>query len=154
MGVEKNNEERRSKVWRITVVTTTLIIVAIVVYFLMKIFIGNPLIATWLYKKDTVSIVFEEDGNGYAQYFTEGGEKEHFVVPFEYKLDEENKHIEFSMLREKMNSINEKDYTEEEINEIKKQLSMTPSSFLYEIVGNELLLKDREIGDEYRFIKE
>ena len=50
-GVEymiyENNEEKRSTIWRTILTVSSVLIIIIAVFFIVKLFTGNPLEGTW-----------------------------------------------------------------------------------------------------------
>ena len=47
MIIAKNDEEKRSKIWRWVTTIASIVIVVVAVYFLITLFAGNPLEGTW-----------------------------------------------------------------------------------------------------------
>ena len=63
MIIAKNDEEKRSKIWRWVTTIASIVIVVVAVYFLITLFAGNPLEGTWKSRKSTMELTIHKGGN-------------------------------------------------------------------------------------------
>ena len=47
MIIAKNDEEKRSKIWRMVIAGASIVLFIVIVYFLFSLFAGNPLEGIW-----------------------------------------------------------------------------------------------------------
>ena len=58
----ENNEEKRSTIWRTILTVTSVLIVIIAVFFIVKLFTGNPLEGTWVDEDSGSVLVIRDNG--------------------------------------------------------------------------------------------
>ena len=46
--IYENNEEKRSTIWRTILTVSSVVIIIIAIFFIVKLFTGNPLEGTWV----------------------------------------------------------------------------------------------------------
>ena len=51
MIIAKNDEAKRSKIWRIVTLVSSVLIIVIAIFLLTKLFTANPLEGTWVDRK-------------------------------------------------------------------------------------------------------
>ena len=56
----ENNEEKRSTLWRTIVAISSILIVIVAVFFVTRLFVGNPLVGTWV--SDRIVAAVKEAG--------------------------------------------------------------------------------------------
>ena len=77
--IYENNEEKRSTIWRTILTVSSVLIIIIAVFFIVKLFTGNPLEGTWVDEDSGNVLVIRDDGelsltpadpNGTTEAFT------------------------------------------------------------------------------------
>lgn len=152
MLIAKNDEEKRSKVWRLVTMSTTIIIILIVVFFITKLFTGNPLKGTWRAEDNNLTPVI--GGSDLTVRWDELFEEADVDVKVNYTLDKAAKTITIKADEEYLKkAADESDgkFTEQEL---KTSLGMLTITFDYSVERNELILTEREYGEQMVFTKE
>lgn len=62
MIIAKNDEEKRNKLWRVAITVSTLVIIAVALYFIVRMFVANPIEGTWVQKDSDIVLVLDKDG--------------------------------------------------------------------------------------------
>ncbi len=62
MIVAKNDEVKRSRLWRIALLVSSVLIVLVVIFLLTKLFTTNPLEGSWEDENGKISLSVEPDG--------------------------------------------------------------------------------------------
>ena len=57
----ENNEEKRSTLWRTIVAISSILIVIVAVFFVTRLFVGNPLVGTWVSEDSGEVTLTDED---------------------------------------------------------------------------------------------
>ena len=57
----ENNEEKRSTLWRTIVAISSILIVIVAVFFVTRLFVGNPLVGTWVSEDSGEVMLTDED---------------------------------------------------------------------------------------------
>ena len=58
----KNNEEKRSTLWRTVLTVSTVLIIIVAVFFIVRLFVGNPLKGTWISEDSGAVLEILDDG--------------------------------------------------------------------------------------------
>lgn len=128
----ENNEEKRSTLWRTVLTVSSVIIVIIAVFFLVKLFTGNPLEGTWISEDSGAVLEIRDDGELNLTGSGDDGE-EHTAMT--YTVDTKTK--VFTVHTDSA-------YTE----------GMLSGSYDYSIERDILTLTEREYGDQMVFERE
>ena len=135
MIIAKNDEAKRSKIWRLVVIISTLLIIFIGAYLVMKIVSDNPVDGKWM----------DTDGN-YVLNIKDNGkltitvqDDEETVIKATYTLDTEEKTMDITFGL---------DQTEDAF------INSFGSTFNYSIENGELILTEREYGEQLIFVEE
>ena len=56
MIIAKNDEAKRSKIWRIVTLVSSVLIIVIAIFLLTKLFTANPLEGTWLQDESDMTL--------------------------------------------------------------------------------------------------
>jgi len=149
MIVAKNDEEKRSKLWHVTMVVSTLVIIAVGIYFITRMFVANPLEGTWVYEDRDIILVFADDGEATIQgsdLFDDSG----ISLALRYTFDASAKTItiksdqkEFQQVMELFDGADTAEYV----------LGTYGMTFDYSIENQQLTLSEREYGSNLVFIK-
>ena len=130
MIIAKNDEAKRSKIWRRVVLISSILIVVTAIFLLTKLFTTNPLEGVWA----------DEDGSA--------------SIDMRYTIDRDDKIITITGDEEKIRGLAEKtgeQYTEEELRNMLASISTT---FDYSVDQRRLTLSEREYGEQLIFLKE
>ncbi len=125
----KNNEEKRSTLWRTVLTVSSVIIVIIVIFFVVKLFTGNPLEGTWISEDSGAELEIMDDGNMTLTGLEYSAED---VQNLTYTVDTKTKIFTV--------------HTDSASAE-----GVLSGSYDYNIEGNTLTLTEREYGDQMVF---
>lgn len=151
MIIAKNDEEKRNKVWRFVTVAASIVIILVVVFFITRLFTGNPLQGTWRSEDDEWILTIEKDGVLLAKNdeIYEGAE-----IKMEYELDKHAKTISIKPDMDSLQKTAEKSNGEYTVEELKASFQMIEATFDYSIEQNALVLTEREYGEQLVFRKQ
>lgn len=107
MIVAKNDEAKRSKLWRITFLVSTALIILIAVYILTKMFTTNPLEGNWIGEDGRYNLKVKSKGTVVVT-IPEIAEETSVEVVLPYSIDKENKTVTIKMDEEELNRLAEK----------------------------------------------
>lgn len=151
--IAKNDEVKRSKIWRIVTVVSTILIIVGVILLLTKLFTTNPLEGDWADEDGSFNMSIMKNGSMVVS-IPEAEEASSVAVDMKYTLNKDEKTITitpdeagFQELADKMDG----QYTEEEI---RQALSTVITTFDYSVDQEQLTLTEREYGEQLVLIKE
>lgn len=152
MIIAKNDEAKRSKIWKLVTLVSSVLIIVIAAYLLMKMFTANPLEGNWESEDGDLMVSVGVNGTMTVKVYdiSEGTD---VSVEMEYTLDKEEKTI---TITEDMAALEEQvrkaggAYTEETL---ESALSSVATTFDYNIEGSRLILSEREYGEQLTFVK-
>ena len=152
MIIAKNDEAKRSRIWRVTVFISSVLIVVIAVYLLMKMFTANPLEGTWECEDENIRLTVSVNGTMTVRAFdiSEDGDVD---VRMAYTMDKDTKTVtikEDMAELEELAAASDGAYTAETL---KSAVAGVVTTFNYSIEGRELILTEREYGEQLAFIK-
>ena len=138
MIIAKNDEVKRSRIWRLAIAGSSILIIIIAVYLLMKMFTANPLEGSW--ESEDGDLVINVGVNGTlsvkAYDVSEGMD---VSVKMEYTAD---------VIRQA--DASDGAYTREML---ENALARVVTTFDYNIEGRRLILSEREYGEQLTFTK-
>lgn len=153
MIIAKNDEAKRSKIWRIVTLVSSVLIIVIAIFLLTKPFTANPLEGTWVDEDRSLRLSIKSNGTIDVNV-PEVAEDISVGVKLNYTMDKEEKTItikadesEFEKLAEKSDG----KYTQEDL---KNALDSVTTTFDYSVDQEQLTLTEREYGEQMTFIKE
>lgn len=153
MIIAKNDEAKRNKIWTIVTTVSSVLVILIAIFLLTKMFTGNPLEGSWADEDGNLNLTIEHDG-ALIVNIPAIGEEESVDVEMEYTIDKEEKTITIkedeAWLQEAVEHSNGQ-YTEETL---KSAVSPIVTTFDYSVEQDQLILTEREYGDQMIFIKE
>lgn len=131
--IYKDNEKKRSTIWRTVLTVSSVIIIIVAVFFVIRLFTSNPLEGKWVNEDSGEVLMISSDGT-----LTLSGEdaESSSQSKEEYSIDKQNKI--FSVWT------SDASYAE----------GMLSGSYNYNIEKNTLTLTEREYGDQLVFIRE
>ena len=151
--IAKNDEVKRSKIWRIVTAVSTVVIIVGVVLLLTKLFTTNPLEGEWADEDGSFNMSILKNGSMVITIPEEGADLS-VDVDMKYTLNKDEKTITitpdeagFQKLADKTSG----QYTEEEI---RQALSTVITTFDYSVDQEQLTLTEREYGEQLVLIKE
>ena len=126
MIIAKNDEAKRSKIWRIVTLVSSVLIIVIAIFLLTKLFTANPLEGTWVDEDRSLRLSIKSNGT------------------IDVNVPEV---AEFEKLAKKSDG----KYTQEDL---KNALDSVTTTFDYSVDQEQLTLTEREYGEQMTFIKE
>ena len=153
MIIAKNDEAKRSKIWRIVMLVSSVLIIMIAIFFLTKMFTTNPLEGKWVDEDGSMNL--EVHNNGTLEVSAlEFSEQAPVNVKMKYELDKTDKTITIAAEESELQKLSDESggqYTKEEL---KNALSTVTTTFDYSVDQEQLTLTEREYGEQMIFIKE
>ena len=151
--IAKNDEVKRSKIWRIVTAVSTVVIIVGVVLLLMKLFTTNPLEGEWADEDGSFNMSILKNGSMVITIPEEGADLS-VDVDMKYTLNKDEKTITITPDEAGFQKLADKtggQYTEEEI---RQALSTVITTFDYSVDQEQLTLTEREYGEQLVLIKE
>ncbi|GFI42763.1 MAG: hypothetical protein HFG82_10000 [Dorea sp.] len=151
--IAKNDEVKRSKIWRIVTAVSTVVIIVGVVLLLTKLFTTNPLEGEWADEDGSFNMSILKNGSMVITIPEEGADLS-VDVDMKYTLNKDEKTITITPDEAGFQKLADKtggQYTEEEI---RQALSTVITTFDYSVDQEQLTLTEREYGEQLVLIKE
>ncbi len=152
MIIAKNDEAKRSKIWRITTAVSSVLIVVIAVYLLTKLFTSNPLEGSWEDEDGNFAMTIKSNGTVVIT-LPELAENTDVDVKMNYILDKDEKTISMHLDEEEIQRLSEKSdgqYTKEML---ESAVDVIDTTFNYSVDQSQLTLTEREYGEQLIFLK-
>lgn len=152
MIIAKNDEEKRSRIWRITVVVSSVLIIVIAIYLLTKLFTSNPLEGNWKNEDGSLSMTIASDGE-MTVHVPDLSENDEVDVKMDYIIDKDEKTISIHSDDEVIKKTAEESdgsYTKEMLT---SAISPVVTTFDYSVESGTLTLTEREYGEQMIFLK-
>lgn len=152
MIIAKNDEAKRSKIWRITTAVSSVLIVVIAVYLLTKLFTSNPLEGSWEDEDGNFAMTIKSNGTVVIT-LPELSENTDVDVKMNYTLDKDEKTISMHLDEEEIQRLSEKSdgqYTKEML---ESAVGVIGTTFNYSVDHSQLTLTEREYGEQLIFLK-
>lgn len=152
MIIAKNDEAKRSQIWRTVVTVSSVLIVLIGVYLLVKLFTANPLEGRWQDEDGAMSVDIKSKGKMTAviSEMTDDGDVE---VPMTYIIDKDSKIVTFEVESQTLSKVAEASEGQFDEMMLEGSLDSITSSFDYSVERNQLILTEREYGDQLIFVR-
>ena len=153
MIVAKNDEVKRSRLWRIALLVSSVLIVLVVIFLLTKLITTNPLEGSWEDENGKISLSVEPNGTA-SVTVSEAETGQVIQVPMKYTIDRDAKTVtiekDLQAIRE---AVEESDgnLTQESMEAAAESLD---DSFDYSVDQDTLTLSEREYGDQIILIKQ
>lgn len=151
--LSKEEEVKRSRLWRIVMSVSSILIIVIAAFFLVKMFRSNPLEGTWKNEESDMVITIK-GSNSLTVSIPEALEGEGIKISLDYSMDKDEKTISIKMneaAKEKAIVGSDGRLTGKAIESAASSLLTT---FDYSVDQKELTLTEREYGEQMMFIKE
>ncbi len=151
--IAKNDEAKRSQIWRIVMTVSSVLIIVGAVLLLMKLFTTNPLEGEWTDEDGFFDMAISKDG---TLVFTipEAEEAASVDVDMRYTMNKEEKTITIMADEsgfQKLADQSQGQYTEDEI---RNALKSVVTTFDYSVDQERLTLTEREYGEQLVLVKE
>lgn len=151
MIIAKNDENKRSMLWRAATLGSSVLIVLIAVYLLAKLFTTNPLEGTWEDEDGNLGMTIGKNGalTVNVPELSDGG----VDVKMHYTLDREEKTITIRTDDGELVKLLEDgdgQYTKEEL---LRSVDAVVTTFNYSVDHSCLTLTEREYGEQMIFLK-
>lgn len=153
MIIAKNDEAKRSKIWRIVTLVSSVLIIVIAIFLLTKLFTASPLEGTWVDEDRSLRLSIKSNGTIDVSV-PEVAEDVSVGVKLNYTMDKEEKTITIKADESEFKKIAERSdgkYTQEDL---KNALDSVTTTFDYSVDQEQLTLTEREYGEQMTFIKE
>ena len=153
MIISKNDEAKRSKIWRIVTLVSSVLIIVIAIFLLTKLFTANPLEGIWVDEDRSLKLSIKSNGIIDVNV-PEVAEDASVGVRLNYTMDKEEKTITIKADESEFKKLADKSkgkYTQEDL---KNALDSVTTTFDYSVDQEQLTLTEREYGEQMTFIKE
>lgn len=145
MIIAKNDEAKRSKIWRIVTLVSSLLIVIIGIYFLTKMFTANPLEGTWADEDGNYTIAIK-GGSSLSTTIPNIAEVENVVVKMDFAMNKEEKTITIKQNATEIKKSSKRYDVSTEA--VENALSPITTTFSYSVDRKVLTLTEREYGEQ------
>ncbi|WP_461809945.1 hypothetical protein [Faecalimonas sp.] len=152
MIIAKNDEEKRSRIWRIVIVSATVILLIVIIYFLYSLFAGNPLEGTWKSKESNLQLKIRGGDSATARW-SEIAEASNVKMKINYTLDKKNKTIAFKVDDAEIEKVARNSDAGLTKTALETEISMIETTFDYSLEKDKLILSEREYGEQIVFVK-
>lgn len=151
MMIAKNDEAKRNHIWKLVMGITTAVILVIAIFFLTRMFAGNPVKGTWA-NEDMDMKLEVKDG---AATVTCAGLLEDTSVKIRLNctIDKDEKIITLQAEQSELEKVAESLDEELSVEDIQAAISSLLTTFNYNIENGELTLTEREYGEELVFTR-
>lgn len=152
MIIAKNDEAKRSQIWRSVVTISSVLIVLIGAYLLVKMFTSNPLEGRWQDEDGAISINVKSNETLKA-VIPEIGDCENIEVPMTYSIDKDSKVVTFEVDQQTLSKVAEASDGQFDEMMLEGSLDYITSTFEYSVERNRLILTELEYGDQLILIR-
>ena len=152
MIIAKNDEDKRSRIWRVTTFVSSVLIVIIAVYLLTKLFTSNPLEGSWENEDGSLGMTVKSNG-ALIVHVPDLDENAEVDVKMNYTLDMDEKTISIHADEEELERLSRESdgqYTRETL---KNAVNSIETTFNYSVENRQLTLTEREYGEQLIFLK-
>lgn len=150
MQIEKRDEEKRNTLWRTVTLSSTVVIILVLGFFITKSVFGNPLEGKWI-------------GEGVEYYLEIDDEDEltlkgiindvYTEIDLHYTIDKNAKTITIKPTYDSFEEAAENADGVLAAREIDKSLEDFTTSFEYSLEGEQMILTEREYGEQFVFTR-
>lgn len=152
MIVAKNDEAKRSKIWKIVTVFSSVLIIVIAIFLLTRLFTANPLEGTWIDEDGSLGLSIKS--GSMVVSILELAEETNVAVKMNYTMDKDEKTITISINEAELEKQADKSDGRYTKTMLESALSSITTTFEYSVEQERLILTEREYGDQMIFIKE
>lgn len=152
MMIAANNEEKRSKLWRFVTSIASIVIILVVIFFITKLFAGNPLDGRWKSEENGIELIFKGNQDLIVK-LDAMNEGNGIKVKMDYVLDKDAKTITIKVNATELEKTAKKSDSKISPEGLHTLLGKVLSTFDYSIEKNVLVLAEREYGEEIVFTR-
>lgn len=150
--IAKNDEQKRSMLWRIAMTVSSVLIILIAAFFLVKLFTGNPMEGKWSSEDTDLVLTIKNNGTALIQW-PEKFDGAEVVVKMNYSLEKDEKVLFLRRDEDSMKEVVKKAKGEVTTSLLDSAISSLEGSYDYNIEHNQLTLTEREYGEQKVFDK-
>lgn len=143
----KNSEEKRNTAWRTVMTVSSVLIVIIAVFFVVKLFTGNPLEGTWVSEDNGIRM--EVRGDDSVVITRINGDEDGDSYTLDVSVDKENKTFTVQL-----NNDSVRENTDNTAVLSEDDQDPFGGTYSYSIENDTLTLTEREYGDQTVFERE
>ena len=151
MMIAKNDETKRNHIWRLVIGITTILIIVIAVFFLTRMFTGDPVEGTW--ENEDMNMKLEINDGTALVTCKSLLEETNVKIRLNYTLDKEEKIITMQVDTEALEKVAEDSNGQLSAENLEAAVSPLLTTFNYNIENGELTLTEREYGEELVFTR-
>ena len=149
MDADQNKKKRKLE-WRIVISVSSALIIIILSFFLYRIFRSNPLEGSWCYEDSNLTLTVKNDGEAEIQW-PEIFDGKDIKVPMHYLLEKDSKSFALSIEDSTIKSVAKKLDGAVTEDELRSAISTLTWSYFYSLEGDQLILTEKEYGDQLIF---
>ena len=153
MIIAKDDEAKRSKIWRIVTTVATLLIILCAAFLLVKLFMSNPLEGTWESEEDSLILAIKSN-NSLVVQVPEVQEDTNVKVKMEYTIDKEEKTITIKENEAELEKVAKASGGKFTAETLEAAVSPVTTTFDYSVDQDQLTLTEREYGEQIIFVKQ
>lgn len=153
MFIAKNDEEQRSKIWRIVVSVSTALIILIGIFLLTKMFTTNPVEGSWKNEDGRMDLNIKHSG-AVEVTLLDFSEQDEVKVLAEYTIDKKSKRITFSCDEAALKRMADKSKGAYSESDLKTAMDSVISTYTYSVDQEYMTLTECEYGDQMVFEKQ
>ena len=133
-------------------IISSVIIIFVAVYLLIKVMNENPVAGEWMDDDGNYALRILNNGKMYVTDFTKDDEAQELEVL--YEIDKENRMLVISSDEENLESVMEASESEHALDAMETELGDHTVIFNYSVDNDQLILTERDYGDQMILIKE
>lgn len=152
MLIAKNDEAKRSRIWRMVTLVSSVLIILVAIYLLTKMFTTNPLEDSWEGQDGGLVITIRNNGSA-TVVVPELQEDTNVSVKMKYSIDKDEKTVTFSEDEKAVKAA--ADASDGKLTEdmVRSALSSVSTTFAYSVDQDTLTLTEREYGEQMVFTR-
>lgn len=155
--IAKNDEAKRSLIWRVVMILSTVLVVGVATYFLVRIFVGNPLEGQWKDEEQNLRMTIEADGVVWMEWL-EGidasGENQSVSVQMSYLWDKETKTFSLHLIEDGIEQAIANSEGTLGPDQLETKVRALEATYGYSVENGQLTLTDLEYGTIWVFDQE
>lgn len=151
--IAKNDEVKRSRIWKTVTLVSSILIVLIAVFLITKLFTTNPLEGSWEDENGKLGMTVEA-GDSLLLFLPEAEDGKGLEIPMRYTLDRDAKTITIRLDSEELQGIAEDSDGQLSVETLEEAAGSLNNTFDYSVDGDTLTLSEREYGDQIILIKQ
>ena len=147
MAVDKNDAERKSKVWKNITRIATIVIIVVAAYFIYRGFWGNPLEGKWYH--DDSDMVLEIKSGDVAYLYSSGTPE--VKAALSYSIETKEKEVTFRVDQDKLDKNMAEASDDNLAADVESMVHSMTTTYHYSIENNKMELTEWDYGDQLVF---